>query len=137
MNPSNRNRLSQIAASKLGARLWRMSVGLAWTGDARKFDKTDFVQVNPGDVLIRNARPYKSGVTGMSDGIGFMPRVVTLDMVGKPIAQYLAVEDKTGTGRPTEEQSAFIRMVRSFGGLAGVARSDDEVRAICEGEIRD
>ncbi len=133
-SPSNRNKLSQLAASRLGARLWRMSVGLFWTGNAIKFDKPDLISVRPGDVLIRNARPVKSGVEGMSDGIGFISKIITVDMVGKPIAQYLAIEDKTGSGRATKEQSAFIQMVRRAGGLAGVARSDEDVRRICEGE---
>lgn len=137
VNPSNRNKLSQIVASQLGARLWRMSVGLAWMGDARKFDRSCTVNVDPGDVLIRKARPFKSGVEGMSDGIGFMPVKVTSDMVGQTVAVYLAVEDKTGSGRATKEQSAFIRMVRSFGGLAGVARNDADVEAILRGELRD
>lgn len=137
VSPSNRNKLSQIVASQLGARLWRMSVGLAWMGDARKFDRACTVNVDPGDVLIRKARPFKSGVEGMSDGIGFMPVKVTSDMVGQTVAVYLAVEDKTGSGRATKEQSAFIRMVRSFGGLAGVARNDEDVAAILRGEIRD
>lgn len=137
VNPSNRNKLSQLAASQLGARLWRMSVGLAWMGDARKFDRACSVNVEPGDVLIRKARPFKSGVEGMSDGIGFAPKIVTADMVGQTIAVYLAVEDKTGSGRATKEQSAFIRMVRSFGGLAGVARNDADVKRILLGEILD
>lgn len=137
VNPSNRNKLSQLIASQLGARLWRMSVGLAWMGDARKFDRACYVNVEPGDVIIRKARPFKSGVEGMSDGIGFMPVKITADMVGQTVAVYLAVEDKTGSGRATKEQSAFIRMVRSFGGLAGVARSDADVAAILRGEIRD
>ena len=114
-----------------------MSVGLGWIGESRKFDKAEMVQVKPGDVLIRNARPFKSGVEGMSDGIGFVPVTITKDMVGQKVAVYLAVEDKQGAGRPSKEQSAFIKMVRLFGGRAGVARSDDDVRAICAGEIRD
>lgn len=129
MNPSNRNRASQLRASALGARLWRMNVGLAWTGKAE--------ELGNGDVLIKNAKPIKSGVTGMADGVGFVPVIVTQEMVGKTLAVYLAVEDKTGKGLATTEQKAFISMVRSFGGLAGVARSDEDVAAIIQGRIRD
>ena len=136
-SPSNRNRLSQLAASKLGARLWRVSVGLFWSGNAIKFDKITEITVKPGDVLIRGARPVRSGVPGMSDETGLVPVVITQDMVGQTFARYLAVEDKTGSGRSTPEQRAFIQAVRSFGGLAGVARSDDDVAAIVRGEIRD
>lgn len=129
VSPSNRNRLSQIAASRLGARLWRMNVGLSWTGKSEELPN--------GDVLIRNAKPIKSGVTGMSDGVGFVPVTITQEMVGQKFARYLAVEDKTGKGVATDEQKAFIKMVRSFGGLAGVARNDLDVDRIIRGEIVD
>lgn len=136
-SPSNRNKLSQLAASRLGARLWRVSVGLFWSGDATKFDREKEITVYPGDVLIRKARPVHSGVEGMPDGIGFVPVIVTPEMVGTKLAVFLAVEDKTGSGRASKEQAAFIRMVRLFGGRAGLSRSDDDVAAIIRGEARD
>lgn len=137
VSPGNQSRQSQLAASKLGARLWRMNVGLGWVGDSKKFDKAQSVHVEPGDVLIRKARPFHSGIEGMSDGCGLVPVTVTPDMVGQRVAIFLAIEDKQGTGRLTPEQAAFIKAIRALGGRAGVARSDDDVAAIIGGEIRD
>lgn len=136
-SPGNQNRLSQLAASKLGARLWRMNVGLGWIGDAKRFTRTDTVTVKPGDVLIRQARPFRSGIEGMSDGCGLVPVEITADMVGKRVAVFLAIEDKQGSGRRSKEQEQFINAIRALGGRAGVARNDDDVAAIVRGEIRD
>lgn len=136
-NPSNRNKLSQLTASRLGARLFRMSTGLFWAGKSRKFDKTETITVQPGDVLIRQARPVKTGIEGMPDGGGFVSVTITADMVGKKFARSLWVEDKTGSGRATTEQKAFIQMARSMGALAGVARSDEDVARIIAGELLD
>lgn len=137
MNPSNRNKLSQLAASKLGARLFRMSTGLFWAGKSEQIRHTKTVTVNPGDVIIRGARPVHSGVKGMSDEIGFITVTITPEMIGQKFARYLAIEDKTGNAVTTKEQKSFSEMVRSFGGLAGVARSDDDVERIINGEILD
>lgn len=137
MTPANQNKHTQIEASKVGARLWRMAVGFGWIGDAKKFDKPQTVSVNPGDVLIRKARPFRAGIEGMSDNGGFVPIKITPDMVGQTVAVSAWVEDKQGSGRASKEQSAFIRFVRSMGGRAGIARGPDDVRAILAGEIRD
>lgn len=136
-SPANQNRQSQLTASKLGARLWRMNVGMGWIGKARKIEKEETVTVYPGDVVIRQARVFRSGIEGMSDGCGLVSVTVTPDMVGKRLAVFLAVEDKQGTGRLTDEQAKFIKAIRALGGRAGVARSDADVAAIIRGEIRD
>lgn len=126
MNETNIVRSFLIHASKLGARLWRQNTGHGWIGDATKFTRTQTVTVNPGDVVIRKARPFHAGFEGLAD-IGGISQT----------GLYVAIEAKTATGRVTDEQRAFIRMVRSFGGLAGVARNDADVAAILRGEIRD
>lgn len=126
MNETNIVRGFLIHASKLGARLWRQNTGRGWIGDATKFTRAQTITVQPGDVLIRKARPFHAGFEGLAD-IGGISQT----------GQYVAVEAKTATGRVTDEQRAFIRMVRSFGGLAGVARSDADVEAILRGELRD
>lgn len=139
-SPANQNRLSQLAATALGARLWRMTVGLGWFAAPErtiKATKPLTVTMQPGDVLLRQARPFRAGCVGMSDGGGLVPVVVTPEMVGQTIAVSLWIEDKQGRGRPSEEQKSFIRMVRQFGGRAGVARCEDDVRRIIEGEIVD
>lgn len=140
VSPANQNRLTQLLATKLGARLWRMNVGFGWIAaprDVLQARKPTTVHMQQGDVLLRQARPFRAGVEGMSDGGGLVPVLVTQEMVGTTIAVSLWIEDKQGTGRLTTEQSAFIRFIRRMGGRAGVSRSDDDTAAIIRGEIRD
>lgn len=47
------------------------------------------------------------------------------------------IEVKTSKGRVRPEQEAFMRMLRSKGARAGIARSIDDALAIARGEIRD
>lgn len=115
-----------IHASKLGARLWRQNSGHGWIGDATKFTRAQTITVQPGDVVIRKARPFHAGFEGLADIGGI-----------SDTGRYVGIEAKTATGRVSDEQRAFMRMVRSFGGLAGVARSDQDVADILRGEIRD
>lgn len=114
-------------ATDLGARLFRHNVGLAWTGDVTKN--------RDGSITIRNPRPFKSGVPGMSDLIGWTPREITPDMVGKTVAVYSAVETKSLRGRASTEQQNFISAVQNAGGLAGIARTDEDLSDILCGPI--
>lgn len=116
-------------ATDLGARLFRMNVGVAWVGEATKN--------RDGSITIRNPRPFKSGVPGMSDLIGWAPVVVTPDMVGKTVAVYLAVETKSARGRASEEQKNFVGAVHKAGGRAGIARTDEDLEAILCGDLFD
>ena len=103
--------------------MFRANVGQAWTGDAQRLPN--------GDVLIRNARPFTTGLpAGFSDLFGFVRHTVTAEDVGRHIAVFAAVEVKTKTGKPTDKQQAFIRAVQAAGGRAGVARSADDALSI-------
>lgn len=117
-------------ATDLGARLFRNNVGQAWVGQAEEFRRATTVSVQPGDVLIRQGRPFKAGTAGMSDLIGFVPVTVTQDMVGQKVAIYAAVETKSARGRATDEQKQFIAMVERFGGRAGIVRTDQDLTSI-------
>ena len=70
-----------------------------------------------------------SRVVGTSDLIGWRSRVITPDMVGQTIAQFVAIEVKD-RGRATPEQLTWLDAVTRAGGLAGVARSPDDARTI-------
>ena len=129
MTPANQNRTTLLTASKVGARLFRLNVGLAWVG--RIVEKT------PLRMVIENPRPFKSGEVGMSDSFGWKTETITPDMVGQKIARFVGVEDKQGLGRPSPEQKAWIKCVREAGGYAGISRSEDDTRAIIRGDIRD
>ncbi|MDK2769942.1 MAG: VRR-NUC domain-containing protein [Sphingomonas sp.] len=133
MSESDLMRRLQIRASQLGARLFRQNTGLAWVGKAEQFHAPRMMRVGKGDVLIRNARPFKAGFKGMSDLGGWAPVVVTADMVGSTIALYAQVEVKED-GRTTPEQIAWVKAVNSAGGRAGVARSDEDLAKILNGD---
>ncbi len=119
----------QIAATRLGARLFRQNTGMAWVGKARRIARVMRVEVGPGDVVIKAARPFHAGVTGMSDLGGWMPVVVTSEMVGATLAVYAQIEVKDGA-RATPEQLKWIDAVNAAGGLAGIAMSHDDLLAI-------
>ena len=54
------------------------------------------------------------------------------DLIGiiKPSGRFLAIEVKTSTGKLRPEQKNFLRLIKSLGGVAGVARSVAEANAI-------
>jgi hypothetical protein len=58
------------------------------------------------------------------------PVTITPDMVGRTVAIFTAIEVKTPTGKPTPEQLHFVNRVKDLGGIAGIARSVDDVLAI-------
>jgi len=60
---------------------------------------------------------------GSSDLIGWRSLVVTPDMVGKRIAQFVAIETKAQRGVMSARQTRFVETVNEHGGRAGRARS--------------
>ncbi len=120
----------QVLASKIGARLFRQQAGTAWTGKSvMRVSSPRPVMCEAGDVIVRSARPFKSGFEGWSDLGGFVPVEITPDMVGQTVAVYLQVEVKD-KARPTPEQLAWIRAVNAAGGRAGIARSPEDLAEI-------
>lgn len=113
-------------------RLFRLNTGVGWAGDQVQHGGNSLpVQLGPGDVIVRNARPLHAGLCpGGSDLIGWRIVPVTEDMVGQRLALFTAIECKTGRQRPTEKQRRFLDAVDGAGGVAGVARSSDDVLAL-------
>lgn len=131
MSESKLMKLIQMQASNIGARLFRNNVGTGWVGRATSYTSNKMVKVGSGDVLIRNARPLRSGLCkGSSDLIGWYPRIITADMVGSQIAIFTAVEVKYGQGKPTPDQVNFIDMVKKMGGNGGIVYSIDEAMGV-------
>lgn len=118
-----------IEASRLGARLFRQNTGVGWIGKAKRISRACSIPVKPGDVVISAARPFHAGFEGLSDLGGWVPVVVTPDMVGKTIAVYAQVEVKDGA-RVTEAQRRWIEAVLKAGGRAGIARNMSDLAAI-------
>lgn len=96
-----------VAASRLGNRLFRNNVGYA------KY---------PGGVTVK----YGVCNPGGSDNIGWTRVMITEAHVGMTLAVFTAVEAKTPAGTVTKEQENFINLVNSHGGIAFVARCEDD-----------
>ncbi|WP_259667966.1 VRR-NUC domain-containing protein [Rhizobium lentis] len=92
------------------------------------------VEVRPGDVVIRQARPFHAGFEGLSDLGGWAPVEITPDMVGTTLPIYAQVEVKAGSGL-TAEQRKWIDAVRKVGGRAGVARNEEDLKKILFGNV--
>ena len=119
-------------ATRLGARLFRQQVGMGWIGKAFRIERKKMISVDPGDVVVKAARPFHTGFPGWSDLGGWTPVVVTPEMVGTTIAVYTAVEVKVKSSvKP--EQKAFLAAVGNAGGRAGVARTEDDLSRILFG----
>jgi hypothetical protein len=117
-----------IAACSHGpTRVFRQQSALAWAGKVISRTATTITLAHP--------HAMKIGVPGISDLGGLTAVEVTESMIGQVVGVYLAIEAKFGRARPTEEQEAFIAMVRRLGGRAGVARSVEDARLIISGSI--
>ncbi|QND53438.1 hypothetical protein HB779_17250 [Phyllobacterium sp. 628] len=132
MSEADFMRRLQMRASQLKARLFRQQVGMAWVGKAERITVHRTMKLKPGDVVVRNARPFHAGITGMSDLGGWVPELITPEMVGSTVAIYTQVEVKENA-RPTIEQLAWIDAVNSAGGRAGIARSEEDLSKILLG----
>jgi hypothetical protein len=120
------NLMHSIMLANHGCRLFRNNVGTAWTG-------SPLIKQPDGSVTLRNARPLHAGLCkGSSDLIGFKPVTITPEMVGRTVAVFTAIEVKTPKGKPTPEQLHFLKRVKELGGIAGIARSVDDVLAITD-----
>ena len=95
------------AAAQCGATLFRNTVGTAITKDG------SFITFGLG--------------VGTSDLIGFVPVVVTPNMVGKKVAIFAGIEIKTPGKKPNDAQQRFIDFVAGHGGLSGYVTSEGEL----------
>jgi len=111
--------------------LFRANVGTGWQGKkVERFSKPTTLVVNRGDVVIRGARPFSTGLpTGFSDLFGLTRITITEAMVGKQVGVFFAIEvkDKTNASR---EQANFLAAVKNNGGISGIARSEEDARRI-------
>jgi len=117
-----------LACGRGSTRLFRNNVGTGWAGQATKVTPGNLrgvaAALQPGDVVVRNGRPLNAGLcVGSSDLIGWRSRVISPEMVGQTIAQFVAIEVKSETGRTTPQQDQFLSQIQAVGGCGGVARS--------------
>jgi hypothetical protein len=124
-----------LACGRGPTRLFRNNVGTGWAGQATKVTPGNLRAVaqalQPGDVVVRNGRPLNAGLcVGSSDLIGWRSRAITPELVGQTIAQFVAIEVKSETGRTTAQQDQFLSQIQGAGGCGGVARSVDAATAL-------
>jgi hypothetical protein len=111
--------LIALAATRLGHRIRRQNAGTGWQGaDMYRASKREVVTLNPGDIVLRAARPLHAGAKGLLDLVGW----TMID--GRPV--YTEIEVKTAIGRIRPEQSQRIEMLGSHGVITGVVRSEEE-----------
>ena len=88
---------------------------------------------NTGALVDQQGRFMRFGLCkGSSDLIGLRSLEITPELVGQRIAQFVAMEIKTGSGTVSPEQRAFLQLVQQQGGLAGVCRSIAEAQAVLD-----
>lgn len=107
--------------------LFRNSVGQGWMGVT--------VAYRNNMVALEHPRRITFGWgEGSSDLLGWREIIVTPDMVGKPIAQLVALEVKKPGGRVSKQQKRFIDTVQRSGGVASVVYSaEDAIKAVRHG----
>jgi len=67
---------------------------------------------------------------GMPDTIGWMPVVVTPDMVGTRVALFVGIEAKRHDGRVSEDQRRILTALETAGAVQGVVRSVAELETV-------
>ena len=116
-------RIMRALGSGRWTRVFRNNIGLAWFGT--------LLSNRDNMAVLKDPRRVQYGLqTGTSDLILIHSVIITPAMVGKRIAVFGGIEVKTPTGRVTGEQKNFIDTVRRMGGIAGVARSEEEALGI-------
>jgi len=103
-----------LLLSRGGVRLWRNNNGV--------------LQDKFGNFIQFGLAP------GSADCIGFKSILITEEMIGKRIAQFVSIETKSPTGKTNkkrlETQTNWRNMVIEHGGIAGFSRSVEESKAL-------
>ena len=128
MRETDLGREIQVAASKIGCRLFRNNVGEAWVGLAQVVTQGKRVFLEEGDVVIRHKSRVVYGLcVGSGDHIGWKPVLITPDMVGNTIAQFVSCEEKKPHKSHTSpEQLNWRDAVNASGGLAFITASVED-----------
>lgn len=106
--------------------LFRANVGQGWTSSQPAFiaKRTQGTVLQPGDVVLRAARPFSTGLPpGFPDTFGLVSKTITPDMVGQVIGQFIAGEIKDENGKVSPKQVQCLAAIGQNGGRAGVWRS--------------
>lgn len=105
-------------ASEMGYRLFRNNVGKTWIGKSEVFNRRQTVIVEPGDVVIRNARRFNAGLyKGSGDLIGWNTQ-----------GRFTSFEIKAGRDTVKPEQENWHRVVLEAGGESKIIRKITDLR---------
>ena len=87
---------------------------------------------NTGTLRDQHGRPVQFGLArGSADLIGYRTITITPEMVGQQVAVFTSIEVKTPAGgRIRPEQQQWLEAVQAAGGIAGVARSVEDAKAL-------
>jgi hypothetical protein len=86
---------------------------------------------NTGTLRDQHGRPVSFGLCkGSADLIGYRSITITPEMVGQQVAVFASIEVKTPTGRIRPDQREWMETVQAAGGIAGVARSVEDAKAL-------
>lgn len=127
----------RVVISPFG-KYFRINAGTGWTSnDVRKISVEGRYLLGTGDVVLKNARPFSSGVpAGYPDISGVTEIVITPDMVGQKIGIATFLEIKAPGKKPTPDQRNFLDVMRMAGCFAGVASSGEEALQIVRGDVK-
>jgi|GEM_PF-5220436 len=102
--------------------VFRNDVGCGWVGGRELYAKKDgVIPVKQGQHLLINSKRIHYGLyKGSGDYIGWTPVVVTLDMIGKTVAVFTSIEEKTVHDNMSHEQENWFRRVKESGGIAEI-----------------
>ncbi len=117
-----------IHVSRLGWRMFKNAVGSAWHGYVTE---EYMISNKKGDhKVIELHKAYKINYglqPGSSNLVGYRTVKIRPEDVGKRLAQFCAVECKTGQyALVTEEQRNFLSQVQKAGGYAAIATMRSE-----------
>ena len=114
----------QLAIGSLpGVRVFRNSVGTAWSGE--------ILEQTKDSILLGHPRFTRYGLCpGSADLVGWRSLLVRPEHVGQHVAQLLSIEVKTSRGKARADQENWMLRVSEAGGLAGICRSPEAALAL-------
>jgi hypothetical protein len=114
-----------------GSRVFRNNVGTGWTGPGFTMKPGQTYTAKGGERVLTHASRIEFGLmVGSGDGIGWKARTIMPSDVpaeGLRIAQFLSLEAKTKTGRPSKEQLNWRDQVQAAGGIALIVNDPDQI----------
>lgn len=122
MSESRQQSLIRLAAAKLGITLFRNNTGVLKDVNGR-----------PVRYGLANDSPAMNKIIKSSDLIGIKPIVITQDMIGQTIGQFVSIEVKEENWKkPSGErefaQKAWIDLINENGGCAFFATKPEDIK---------